>query len=802
MKLRGAGLVLAIASACLVVALATWDSQKRSSPGPITLVHERSAGIDGSDCEVCHDKVGGSLRAACAACHAPIEDQIARGTGFHGQLEDAGRCGACHPEHHGSEFELAGRGAFALAGMADRDAYRHEGLAFQLGGDHAAGLACSACHENADAQWLAKGAHRFGGESQACASCHADPHGGRLADCRSCHGETEPFAQVAEFSHPASFALAGAHARAGCVECHPRASAFAIEAGGSEQATRAARDCASCHASPHREPFLEAVAARLAVDAGASCVSCHTVEAGPFEEPAPLARADHAATGFPLVAPHEQVSCAECHPRLATQPAHAPAFAAFQAAYPGRSPDDCAACHADPHGDQFQQGRFADQGCLACHARERFDPPAFGETEHALTAFPLTGRHQDAACSACHAQFDGEARRFHGTDAACSSCHADAHAGFFARATDAGALDASGCAACHTTDTFDEVAPERFDHRLHTGFALEGEHARARCEACHVPRSAPDANGRSFGAVADTATGPPQACVTCHADVHDGYFAARAGVRGNAPDCSTCHDAHGFERAAAEFDHGNWTGFALDGAHARAGCAVCHPSSHAARAGADAALRSTVHRGEGSFADCATCHADVHGGAFDGPGRPQRIGGRTGCARCHTTESFDALHPGSFDHAELAGFELVGAHARAECSSCHAPLAQAEPAGRGFAPAKGTRCTDCHADSHVGQFFRNGRTDCARCHTPTADFLTVRFDHQRDSRFELDETHSRLDCSACHVPWPLPGGGSAVRYKPLGVECGDCHDAGDDRNDRRGRGRGRGREDHDEGDPR
>ena len=39
----------------------------------------------------------------------------------------------------------------------------------------------------------------------------------------------------------------------------------------------------------------------------------------------------------------------------------------------------------------------------------------------------------------------------------------------------------------------------------------------------------------------------------------------------------------------------------------------------------------------------------------------------------------------------------------------------------------------------------------------------------------LDERHRTLDCGACHQPWPLRGGGEAIRYRPLGTECADCH---------------------------
>lgn len=777
MTARKSAIWLGVASACLAITFALWDTQA-ASPGPISAVHEMSGGIDGDDCEVCHGDSPAELRAACAACHADVEAQVAAGSGFHGQLSDVARCGRCHSEHHGAEFELAGAGAFALAGVADRSAYAHEGLGFGLAGDHVAGLACRACHEHADTAVLPDGAHRFLGETQDCASCHRDPHEGRLADCRSCHGETEPFEQVAEFEHPSTFALAGAHAAVGCIDCHPRGSAYAIEAGGGEQASRAARSCEACHASPHAGPFIQTIAARLAVERGATCGSCHPVEGGPFEEPRPMSAEDHAASGFALEPPHAQAACTDCHAGLRAPAAHAGAaaevaFASFRAGHPGRSPDDCAACHADPHGGQFQGPAYAERGCLACHERERFEPPVFGTEQHTRTTFALTGRHVDTACHACHARVGDAPRTFDGTDARCSACHADAHAGFFVRvAAGAEARAAAGdCASCHTTTSFSGVAQAGFDHARWTGFALVGAHAASECASCHGPRDVPDANGRRFGLVAESFPGPADDCATCHADAHGGYFERRPG----APGCAACHTPHDFAQAASGFEHARWTGFALDGAHARASCDVCHATRKSPETGA--ALRTTVHAGKGSFQDCATCHADVHAGAFDAPGRPRDVTGRTGCARCHSTDSFTELLAGGFEHATWTGFALTGAHARATCASCHPRGADAPPDARSFAHAAGTRCADCHSDPHAGQFARAGATDCAECHATEPDFLALDFDHQRDSRFALDATHARLDCSACHVRWPLPGGGSAVRYKPLGVVCGDCHDA-------------------------
>jgi hypothetical protein len=129
-----------------------------------------------------------------------------------------------------------------------------------------------------------------------------------------------------------------------------------------------------------------------------------------------------------------------------------------------------------------------------------------------------------------------------------------------------------------------------------------------------------------------------------------------------------------------------------------------------------------------------------------------------------------------FDHGLRTGFALDGAHCVASCEACHAPLRQADASGRRSARARGEDCSSCHSDPHAGQFADRGATDCARCHTALGDFGSgLRFDHQKDSRFPLDEAHRRLDCSACHLPQTLSGGASVVRYRPLGTSCKDCH---------------------------
>jgi hypothetical protein len=130
-------------------------------------------------------------------------------------------------------------------------------------------------------------------------------------------------------------------------------------------------------------------------------------------------------------------------------------------------------------------------------------------------------------------------------------------------------------------------------------------------------------------------------------------------------------------------------------------------------------------------------------------------------------------------HGRWTGFALESAHETADCGACHPALARPDDGGRSYEYALGTRCDACHEDVHAGQFGAPGTSDCAACH-PVAETWddAPLFDHERDSRYALDDNHADLDCSACHVPWHVSGGAEVVRYKPLGVECADCHDDG------------------------
>lgn len=783
---------LALASAALVVGL-VWLDSGRTSPGPISATHAQDETLADDDCERCHGDAGArDMAAACGECHAPIAEEIAQHRGFHGTLAngvDATRCSTCHSEHHGREFRLVGPEVFALAGVADVAAYDHARLDFALAGRHAT-LACKACHAHADDELLHAGDRRFAGLTQRCESCHEDVHHGALPDCAACHGEEHPFAEVASFVHVASFPLEGAHAERACKTCHPADSEHAIEAErvldpiASTPRATSTRACAACHASPHADAFVAEEARKRGLALDSSCAACHPIAHASFAEATGgFTRAEHDATGFPLDGPHAELACAACHvarPR-ADETVERATFASFRAAYPGRARDDCAACHGDPHLGQFAAGPFAGARCTACHERAHFTPSAFDVASHAKTAFPLRGAHEAVDCRSCHAstrttEVAGKARTcraFAGASTACRACHPDPHAGSFDRPGLPSSVEgAQDCERCHGADAFDRLA-RPFDHATWTAFPLEGAHARAKCESCHPRAARADATGRAFGRASDRFHGDLGACSTCHADAHAGAFdraslprevAGRAG-------CARCHDAESF-RDVKGFDHAAWTGYALEGAHARASCESCHPRSSRADANGRSFGRCAVSAAKA--ATCTSCHADFHGGAFDRGTGPARVDGRTGCARCHSQDTFSDP-TSSFDHAAWTGFALAGAHAKLACADCHAPASAGGVDVQ--SRARGRNCADCHVDPHAAQFARNGATDCARCHANGPDFAKLVFDHARDSRFALDATHAKLACAQCHAPAPLPDGTRTVRYKPLGVACADCHDA-------------------------
>jgi hypothetical protein len=507
---------------------------------------------------------------ACEACHPHARDEHPPAGGrFLGKSQ---RCASCHKDPH--------RGAFGgdcavchgqQPGWRPAARLRHERFALEHG--HAA-VACTDCHD-------ASGERSVSQELlsqlpvRVCADCHANPHGttevavADPSDCARCHSSAS-FGGVlgAPDAHAAlGHELHGVHRDVSCRSCHGEPGGRPSWGAGSAPTPA---DCARCHEAPHDAALLRAADA---VEGANGCADCHLDSDAGFES-GRITPSQHAATGFALAAPHDEVACSTCH-----------VGATRSLRFPDRQPGDCRVCHPGPHGAQFVDGGSM-RACTVCHAHDRWQPHHFDANAHAAT-FPLTGAHDAVACTLCHQRDDAGVRRFVGTPDACAHCHEDVHTGRF----DAEGLPREvdgrdGCARCHDTRGFRQLRT-RFEHGPWTGHRLEGAHAEVACSACHARRPA-----GGLGAA------PGKRCSDCHDDVHRGQFAVGKEAR-RATDCRRCHQPTSWPEI--RFDHGRDSRFRLDATHRQLACSRCHVPRQQ-RDG------STFVRYRPLGRDCADCH--------------------------------------------------------------------------------------------------------------------------------------------------------------------------------------------------
>lgn len=604
-------------------------------------------------------------------------------------------------------------------------------------GSDAMADACAGCHEEIAVQ-VARGDGLHGGVDDVaqCGSCHVEHHGAEIAPVGDHTFARAGIATADAYDHRHAevFALEGAHAELACARCHEHAD-VAVLPEGSHRFLGLDQSCTSCHEDVHRGEM------------GPDCARCHG-QVKPFPQ---VGEFDHRR--FVLDGAHGPLRCDACH---AKDTPHA------IDALEGRDvePRRCVDCHDTPHDPGGSTLPIASAGadCARCHDTRSF-ARSFDAAAHAAAGTRLVGAHADAECATCHTTERAAEPPNALAMERCADCHESPHRDAFTRAlVELAGTDAADCARCHAAE-HPRFAPAQLDTELHTatGFALAPPHADVGCAECHGEPTQSAFAARFPGRA-------PDDCAACHEDPHRGQFDA-GPTRGV---CVRCHERTHFLPSSFGLDRHADCGFVVDGAHRAVACARCHeaPTGDASR------------RFAGTPSDCAACHVDVHRGAFDSEGVPHAIGGRTGCARCHGTDSFRDELPG-FDHERFTGFGLDGAHTRADCTACHGRAAEPDAHGRtlGAAPRA---CAACHEDPHAGQFAtREGErfvpADCARCHGETEWGDTKRFDHDRDTRFPLDQKHDTLDCARCHRPERTRDGRSVVRYRPLGRECTDCH---------------------------
>ncbi len=511
------------------------------------------------------------------------------------------------------------------------------------------------------------------------------------------------------------------------------------------------------------------------------CASCHPDHAGAdFKMIAwpegSAARFDHKRAGWTLEGKHADAKCEACHTakfRVGQAATLSRRRGANGAGWVGLE-RNCISCHKD---DDVHDGKLAAQ-CETCHdARTWEKAPTF---DHDKADYKLDGKHADVACDKCHLTPRLKTRTNTKGERIplfkpvpykdCASCHADPHKGRFT----------VKCSECHVTRGFDIVDKREFNHGL-TRYPLKGEHVAVSCAACHgkdMSRKTP-----SFAT-----------CGSCHADAHNG----EAKLAGRETDCASCHKVEGFAPATFTIAQHRETKYPLEGKHATVACAACHgarPAPNAAVKSASAttlAGRALAVRFHPSFARCADCHEDVHGGQV------ARSTPNAACETCHVVAGFSPSTYSRASHARLK-LPLEGKHATIACAACHGatrPGLSPWPASmqRGKAGVvlalPDASCTSCHVDPHAGRYpgAVGAPNGCATCHDATS-FVpsTVNIAAHAKYALPLEGAHAAVPCVACHQELgrsasrsSLVQGGSALAALPFsakrGTTCSSCHD--------------------------
>ncbi|MDP2722587.1 MAG: hypothetical protein Q8O72_07515, partial [Bacteroidales bacterium] len=200
--------------------------------------------------------------------------------------------------------------------------------------------------------------------------------------------------------------------------------------------------------------------------------------------------------------------------------------------------------------------------------------------------------------------------------------------------------------------------------------------------------------------------------------------------------CDDCHKTKGWTVDLKTIDfHHDSTGFALVGQHQSVDCKSCH----------------TTMVFSAASAECVSCHTDMHNQTVS-----------MDCNQCHTPQSW--LVPNITEIHQMSRFPLLGAHATADCNSCHPSASTLD-----FQP-QGIECIDCHqadyqATTDPNHVDGNFSTNCVECHFMNVFSWTgAGIDH---SFFPLTQGHALNDCYQCHK--------QGEPYNSISPECISCH---------------------------
>ena len=229
---------------------------RRSRPGRSRTAH---AALEGTlNCAKCHGNGSGAMNAGVPrVSQGDRVRSLTSGRGFHAR-EGKGACASCHPDHAGADFALD-----EVAGRDRPSEFDHRSAGWTLEGKHA-DVACEKCHKMripraaVAAHSRARTARAWVGLEPACRSCHEDS-AQRIAgrECARCHERRDGNRRELR-------------SRRSSVSAHrastPTVRVREVPRGGATRAARRMRkvalvpvfkpvphrDCADCHADPHK----------------------------------------------------------------------------------------------------------------------------------------------------------------------------------------------------------------------------------------------------------------------------------------------------------------------------------------------------------------------------------------------------------------------------------------------------------------------------------------------------------------------------------------------------------------------
>lgn len=346
--------------------------------------------------------------------------------------------------------------------------------------------------------------------------------------------------------------------------------------------------------------------------------------------------------------------------------------------------------------------------CQNCHTFSAWKPiRGIPEFDHNQTRYPLRGMHQNVACTQCHTKpvFTNVGQR-------CADCHADIHRRQFG----------SSCEQCHTVRGW-QVSVQQVQQHFNR-FPLLGTHATLECDSCHKSAAVGQFQGLSTQ------------CYSCHAQDYQGTTGPNHAPAGFSTTCNECHNFDTW--FGVNFNHLQYTGFALTGMHATLQCNQCHINN----------------KFKGTPADCVGCHLPDYQKTTN-PNHVAFAFPQT-CQTCHSTSGWS---PANFSH-NTVGFALTGAHATLQCIQCHT--------NNNYKLTSGA-CSTCHMKDYNGTTNPNHvqatfPTTCDSCHS-TVSWAGASFNHN-STGFPLTGAHTSLQCSQCHANG---------NYKLNSAACVNCH---------------------------